>query len=175
MFFLGLYSLQSGSILVLIAPSVIVGVPLGVYLIRRLATETFRGVCMSFDAWVVGFGFSRTLMDLGLLGDPAAYVVLLAAAGIDMILLYQFFAKRRRVELFGVRGRGRQPLGRGPGLGLNVGRGACGSSGTRVARDIRRAGHAALVRQPNRRTCRRSNGSAAQRRGAGSQTCQQIS
>src|ERR1051326_4002639 len=76
---LGLYSVQTGSLLALIAPSVIVGVPLGVFLIRKMVAETFRRVCMSFDAWVVGFGLSRTLIDLGLLGDPSAYLVLLAA------------------------------------------------------------------------------------------------
>src|SRR5437588_994871 len=77
--FLGLYSVQTGSLVGLIAPSVIVGVPLGAYLIRRLAAETFRRICMSFDAWVVGFGFSRTLIDLRFASDPAAYVVLAAA------------------------------------------------------------------------------------------------
>jgi uncharacterized membrane protein YfcA len=97
--FLGLYSLQTGSLLVLIAPSVIIGVPLGAFLIRQLAAETFRRVCMSFDAWVVGFGFSRTLMDLGVLGDPGAYLVLATAVAIDLVLLYQFFAKRRRGDL----------------------------------------------------------------------------
>ena len=97
--FLGLYSLQTGSLLVLIAPSVLIGVPLGALLIRRLAAETFRRVCMSFDAWIVGFGFSRTLIDLGVLADPSAYVVLATAAAIDVVLLYQFFARRRRGEL----------------------------------------------------------------------------
>jgi uncharacterized membrane protein YfcA len=97
--FLGLYSVQTGSLLGLIAPSVIVGVPLGVLLIRRLAAETFRRVCMSFDAWVVGFGFSRSLIDLGVLGEPSAYVVLMLAVTIDLVLLYQFFSRRRRGEL----------------------------------------------------------------------------
>src|SRR6266852_2106230 len=97
--FLGLYSLQTGSLLVFIAPSVLIGVPLGAFLIRQLAAETFRRVCMSFDAWVVGFGFSRTLMDLGVLGDPGAYLVLATAVAIDLVLLYQFFARRRRGEL----------------------------------------------------------------------------
>src|SRR5947209_9974052 len=97
--FLGLYSVQTGSLVGLIAPSVIVGVPLGAYLIRRLAAETFRRICMSFDAWVVGFGFSRTLLDLGILGDPSAYVVLATAASIDLVLLYQFFTRRQRGEL----------------------------------------------------------------------------
>ena len=97
--FLGLYTVQTGSLLWLIAPSVLIGVPLGAFLIRRLAAETFRRICMSFDAWVVGFGLSRTLMDLGLLGDPTAYLVLTTAAAIDLLLLYQFFKKQRRGEL----------------------------------------------------------------------------
>ena len=97
--FLGLYTVQTGSLLWLIGPSVLIGVPLGAFLIRRLAAETFRRVCMSFDAWVVGFGLSRTLMDLGLLGDPTAYLVLTTAAAIDLLLLYQFFKKQRRGEL----------------------------------------------------------------------------
>jgi uncharacterized protein len=96
--FLGLYTLQTGSLLGLIAPSVLLGVPLGAFLIRRLAAETFRRICMSFDAWVVGFGLSRTLIDLGLLGDPTAYLVLTTAAAIDLLLLYQFFKKQRRGE-----------------------------------------------------------------------------
>src|SRR5437879_13203992 len=70
--FLGLYSVQTGVLLGLIAPSVIIGVPVGAFLIRRLAAETFRRVCMSFDAWVVGFGFSRTVMYLGVLSDQGA-------------------------------------------------------------------------------------------------------
>jgi uncharacterized membrane protein YfcA len=97
--FLGLYSVQTGSMLALIAPSVIVGVPLGAVLIRRLAAETFRRMCMSFDAWVVAFGLSRTLIDVGLLGDPVGYVVLGSTAAIDLVLLYQFFRKQRRGEL----------------------------------------------------------------------------
>jgi uncharacterized membrane protein YfcA len=97
--FLGLYSLQTGSLLLFIAPSVLIGVPLGAFLIRRLAVETFRRVCMSFDAWIVGFGFSRTLMELGIVRDPSAYLVLATAATVDLFLLYQFFARRRRGEL----------------------------------------------------------------------------
>jgi uncharacterized membrane protein YfcA len=96
---LGLYTLQTGSLLLLIAPSVIVGVPMGVYLIRRVALETFRRVCMSFDAWVVAFGLSQTLIAAGLVGNPYGYVVLVLAGAIDMVLLYQFFARRRRGEM----------------------------------------------------------------------------
>jgi uncharacterized protein len=102
--FLGLYSVQTGSLLGLIIPSVLVGVPLGAFLVGRIAAETFRRICMSFDAWVVGFGLSRTLIDVGLLSDPIGYVVLATAAAIDAVLLVQFFVMGRSHPL---RGRSR--------------------------------------------------------------------
>ena len=94
-YFLGLYSHESAQLLSLIVPSVIIGIPAGASIIRRIDAETFRRVCMSFDAWVVGFGLSRTLIEVGLLGSPTAYGALGAAALIDSYLLYQFFRKRR--------------------------------------------------------------------------------
>ena len=96
---LGLYTLQTGSMLGLIVPSVLLGVPLGALLIRRLAAETFRRVCMSFDTWVVGFGLSRSLIDLGVLADPLGYLALLVAASIDLVLLFQFFKRQPRTRL----------------------------------------------------------------------------
>src|SRR5262245_40748664 len=36
-----------------ILPSVLIGVPIGAQLIQRIRPETFRRVCMSFDAWIV--------------------------------------------------------------------------------------------------------------------------
>ena len=50
---------------------------------------------MSFDAWVVGFGFSRALIELNLLRSPEAYSVMAAAALIDLYLLYVFFTRPR--------------------------------------------------------------------------------
>src|SRR5438309_7694408 len=52
--FLGLYSLQTGSLVGLIAPSVVIGVPLGVFVLRRIVFYAFRHICMSFVVWVAG-------------------------------------------------------------------------------------------------------------------------
>ena len=98
-YFLGLYSANSTGLLFSIVPSVALGVPLGAYLIRRMDAETFRRICMSFDAWVVGFGFSRVLIDLEVLASPTAYTALLAAALIDAYLLYIYFTKWQRLGL----------------------------------------------------------------------------
>ncbi len=90
---LGLFIAESKSILLLFIPSVMVGIPLGAYLIRRMDSETFRRICMSFDAWVVGFGFSRALIELNLMESPWAYSVMAIAILIDVYLLYIFFTR----------------------------------------------------------------------------------
>src|SRR5207244_35447 len=77
---LGLFVSESFDLLFVIVPSVAIGIPLGSFLIRRIDAETFRRICMSFDAWVVGFGASRVLMELNLMASPWGYCVLVIAA-----------------------------------------------------------------------------------------------
>jgi uncharacterized membrane protein YfcA len=92
---LGLFMAERANLLLVFISSVVVGVPLGAYVIRRLDAETFRRICMSFDAWIVGFGLSRVLIELNLVESPWAYGVLMATIFIDVCLLYTFFAARR--------------------------------------------------------------------------------
>jgi uncharacterized membrane protein YfcA len=95
--FLGLYTPASLALIPPIVPAVILGVPLGAALMRRLDPETFRRVCMSFDAWIVGFGLSRTVESLHIVTGPSAYTILAATAITDLVLLYRFFNKRYAV------------------------------------------------------------------------------
>lgn len=101
--FLGLFAAPSLELLPLIVPSIVVGLPLGAFVIRRMNHETFRRICMSFDAWVVGFGLSRVLAELNLVPAPLAYVALALTASIDIWLLFRFFRERlgtpRRVAM----------------------------------------------------------------------------
>jgi uncharacterized protein len=92
---LGLFIPESENLLLVFIPSVVVGVPVGAYLIRRLDAETFRRICMSFDAWVVGFGLSRVLIDLNLMESPWAYTVMAVTILIDAYLLYVFFTVQK--------------------------------------------------------------------------------
>ena len=94
-FHLGMFTVQSLGIVWTILPGVLMGIPLGAFLIRRLDPETFRRVCMSFDVWIVAFGLSRVLIDLKLAQGAAAYSVMLAAILLDAYLLYAFFRGRR--------------------------------------------------------------------------------
>jgi uncharacterized protein len=89
-------------ILLWVLPSVAIGIPLGVDLIRRLPVETFRRICLSFDAWIVGFGLSRVLIVPGLLSGPAAYSAWTSVILIDAHLIYLYFGRQsaffRQVE-----------------------------------------------------------------------------
>lgn len=102
-YFLGLYTVSSLELVPFIVPSIVIGLPIGAYLIPHMPHETFRRICMSFDAWVVGFGLSRTLIQLQVFSAPAGYLVLVAAALIDLYLLTRFFgarlASRRALEV----------------------------------------------------------------------------
>ena len=91
----GLYTRESFLLMPPILPSVAIGVPIGAYLIRHLQVETFRRICMSFDAWIVGFGTSSLLRDLQLMPDRSAFSVMAVVVVIDAWLLYRFFANGR--------------------------------------------------------------------------------
>jgi uncharacterized membrane protein YfcA len=86
----GLYSATSMALIPWIVPSIAIGVPLGAFIIRRAPVDTFRRVCLSFDAWVVGFGLSRLLNELQLVEGRVAYLVLASIILLD-VWLYRFF------------------------------------------------------------------------------------
>ena len=88
----GLFLKPSFALLPWIIPSVAMGVPIGAFIIRRMRAETFRRICMSFDAWVVAFGLSKVIRDVKLIQSTAAFLVLAAVIVIDALLLYRFFS-----------------------------------------------------------------------------------
>ena len=95
----GLFTSASLALTPAILPSLLVGVPLGAWLIRRINAETFRRICMSFDAWVVGFGISTLLRALHIVDGTEAYGVLATVILIDLLLLYRFFSTSRPAPL----------------------------------------------------------------------------
>ena len=88
----GLFTVTSLGLIPWIVPSIAIGVPLGAIVIQHVRVETFRRICMSFDAWVVAFGLSRLLQELGLVVSNNSYLVLVGVAIIDTWLLYRFFS-----------------------------------------------------------------------------------
>ena len=92
--FIGFYSAGSMEIIPYIVPSVIIGIPLGTYLIRLMDPETFRRICMAFDALIVGFGLSRVLVELNLASTLTTYSILSIVVLINGYLLFRFFRDR---------------------------------------------------------------------------------
>jgi len=90
-YFASMFSAESAGLLRYIVPSLAIGIPLGTWIIRRVRPETFRRMCMSFDAWVVGFGISTLLQQLHVIDSGVAFSVLAGVATLDMWLLYRFF------------------------------------------------------------------------------------
>jgi uncharacterized protein len=92
--FIGFYSAGSMEIIPFIVPSVLLGIPLGTYLIRWMDPETFRRICMAFDALVVGFGLSRVLVELNLASIMTTYSILSIVVLLNAFFLYRFFQER---------------------------------------------------------------------------------
>lgn len=90
----GLFTATSVHLIPHILPSVLVGVPIGALIIRRMPAETFRRLCMSFDAWVVAFGVSTVLRDMKIVEGSKAFLFLAGVVLIDAWLLYRFFSRR---------------------------------------------------------------------------------
>ena len=93
-YFIGLYSYGSMEIIPYIVPSVLLGIPLGSYLIRWMDPETFRRICMAFDALVVAFGLSRVLIELNLATVFTTYSILTIMMILNAYLLFRFFRDR---------------------------------------------------------------------------------
>lgn len=91
-YYAGLYSLESMGLIPYLLPSIAVGVPIGAFLIQRIRPDTFRRICMSFDAWIVAFGLSTLLKELHLVESNRAYLVMLAVGVLDTWMLYRFFS-----------------------------------------------------------------------------------
>lgn len=88
----GLFVRDSIALIPWMLPSVAIGVPVGAIVIRQLQPETFRRICMSFDAWIVSFGISTLLRELHLVDSVAAYLVVVVTVLIDGYLLARFFS-----------------------------------------------------------------------------------
>ena len=92
--FIGFYSAGSMEIIPYIIPSIMLGIPLGTYVIRLMDPETFRRICMAFDGLIVGFGLSRVLGELDLASPTTTYGILSIVILINGYLLFRFFRDR---------------------------------------------------------------------------------
>lgn len=91
----GLYTRESLLLIPAIVPSVVIGVPVGVWLIRQVDAEAFRRVCMSFDALIVGVGIALLLPSLGIASPATGSALLAVVVLLNIALLYRFFSSLR--------------------------------------------------------------------------------
>lgn len=91
--FLSLYTPASIQLSLYIIPCVLVGLPLGRFLMRSIEAESFRRVCMAFDAWLISFGLSRLFTTYGGTLARFAYVPMLLVFVLTAIILHQYFRK----------------------------------------------------------------------------------
>jgi uncharacterized membrane protein YfcA len=92
---LGMFTRSSTGMLVWIVPGVLIGMPIGHWLVRRVDPATFRRVCLTFDVWLVSFGIARVLTSLSVVPAVWAYQVMTCAILLDAFLLHGFFAVTR--------------------------------------------------------------------------------
>lgn len=94
----GLLTADSFRLGLAIVPSVVIGVPIGAWVIRHVRAETFRRLCMSFDAWVVAFGLATLLRQLLIVESRAAFLIVAIVGALDGWLLYRFFSSRSPLQ-----------------------------------------------------------------------------
>jgi len=99
---LRLYSPISLQLSGLMLIPMIIGVPIGALTVKRVGVEVFRRVCMSFDAWIVAYGLSKVLGDIGLITGDLAYSIFAVTILIDLVLLYRFFGNHKRIQAVSV-------------------------------------------------------------------------
>jgi uncharacterized protein len=93
-YFLGLFTAQSLSLFTVISPPVLIGIPVGMFIVSKVAVETFRRICMSFDAGIVGYGLSATLPTLFGISPVLADILFGAVIILDVELLYRYLKGR---------------------------------------------------------------------------------
>lgn len=96
---LGLLTEESLTMSAWLLPTIVVGLPVGHWLITRIDAATFRRACITFDCWLIGFGLSRMLDQTELWAAPWSYVALAMAIGFDAYLLHVIKVERSHVRL----------------------------------------------------------------------------
>lgn len=90
----GLFTFESLSLLPYMLPFVLIGIPLGAKIIARMDSEIFRRICMSFDIALVGYGLVRTILELKIMNQISAYLILGLLICLEAALVYKFFSNR---------------------------------------------------------------------------------
>ena len=93
-YFLGLFTANSISLFQVISPPVLIGIPVGMIIVSKVAVETFRRLAMTFDAGIVGYGLSATLPILFGTSSVLANALFVGVLFLDLGLFYRYIKSR---------------------------------------------------------------------------------
>lgn len=98
-YFAGIFnSSTTVSIFAMIAPSALVGIPIGMFVVRKISVETFRRLAMNFDAIIVGYGLSQVLMLVFKATVFEAYAFWSIILALDLFLFFRYLKARNRLS-----------------------------------------------------------------------------
>jgi uncharacterized membrane protein YfcA len=93
--FLGLFVMPALGLAGRLVPSLLLGLPVGIVLLRRLEPESFRRICMGVNAAFIAFGLARSTIDMHILTPSVAYGAMLVVGAGEAILVARYFVRRR--------------------------------------------------------------------------------
>jgi len=92
---LGLFSADALHLAGSLVPAAVVGVPVGMVLLRRLEPEAFRRLCMGANCAFIAFGLARSCIEMKIAPMPVAYGLMAVVTGVEMVMVTRFFLRRR--------------------------------------------------------------------------------
>jgi uncharacterized protein len=96
-YLLGLFTASSISLFKVISLPVFIGIPVGMFIVSKVAVETFRRMAMTFDGGIVGYGLSATLPILFGISTTLSYTLFLVVLALDLGLFYRYLRGRPAV------------------------------------------------------------------------------
>jgi uncharacterized protein len=92
---MGLFTYEAATLSIWLVPAVLIGMPVGYWLVKPVEPETFRRSVMAIDALLVSYGLARVSVAQGLLGR-GAYLLVAAVAVIETWVVFRFFRARAK-------------------------------------------------------------------------------
>jgi len=93
-YLLGLFTASSLALFQVISPPVLIGIPVGMFVVSKVAVETFRRMAMTFDAGIVGYGLSATLPILFGISSALSDTLFVVVVVLDLNLFYRYLKQR---------------------------------------------------------------------------------
>lgn len=93
---LGLFTATTFQLFTVTALPVLLGIPLGMIVVAKVASETFSRSTMAFNAGVVSFGLAQVFISLLNMPAELAYSFWAVVLSIDLLLFYRYFKNRTK-------------------------------------------------------------------------------